>query len=306
MEKIVIYGTGTRGKSIYDFLAMKNLQKYVVAFCDERASGEFLSYCDKPVLSYEKAKEIEVPFLVSILDGATRRSLIEMFMNDNSKYYESLQDLLSQDIELAREYCAHHHEFNMETYFKNAETQSGLDIFWNEKSPFRKMFDKLDTNNIIELACGRGRHVPMYEAKANNILLVDILQKNIDICKKRFGNNSKINYYKNNGFNLEEIENAKYTALFTYDSMVHFELLDINEYLIDIYRVLKKSSFALFHHSNNYKDYKSSFITSSGGRNFMSKELFAYLSYKAGFEVVEQKVINWDIPDLDCITLLKK
>lgn len=38
----------------------------------------------------------------------------------------------------------------------------------------------------------------------------------------------------------------------------------------------------------------------------MSKDLFAYLSYRAGFDVVEQKVIDWGVKDLDCVTLLKK
>ena len=38
----------------------------------------------------------------------------------------------------------------------------------------------------------------------------------------------------------------------------------------------------------------------------MSKEAFAYLAYRAGFEILEQQVINWGIPSLDCITLVEK
>lgn len=38
----------------------------------------------------------------------------------------------------------------------------------------------------------------------------------------------------------------------------------------------------------------------------MSKELFAYLAYHAGFEIVEQQVIDWSLEKMDCITLLKK
>ena len=41
--------------------------------------------------------------------------------------------------------------------------------------------------------------------------------------------------------------------------------------------------------------------------NNMSKDLFAYLSYRAGFDVVDQKVIDWEgDKNLDCVTLLKK
>lgn len=48
------------------------------------------------------------------------------------------------------------------------------------------MFQQLDLTNVVELACGRGRHVPMYIDKAGGVTLVDILQKNIEICQERF------------------------------------------------------------------------------------------------------------------------
>lgn len=38
----------------------------------------------------------------------------------------------------------------------------------------------------------------------------------------------------------------------------------------------------------------------------MSKECFAYLAYRAGFMVLEQKTVDWSEPELDCITLLEK
>lgn len=43
----------------------------------------------------------------------------------------------------------------------------------------------------------------------------------------------------------------------------------------------------------------------------MSKNIFAYLAYKCGFEILEQKVIDWGtgerlVKELDCITLVRK
>lgn len=52
-----------------------------------------------------------------------------------------------------------------------------MNVFWDKESVIYKMFCKLDLDNVLELAAGRGRHVQMYEAKANYIVLVDILQK---------------------------------------------------------------------------------------------------------------------------------
>lgn len=118
----------------------------------------------------------------------------------------------------------------MDTYFQKAEWDCGMKILH-----FNKMLRQLDLDNVIELAAGRGRHVPMYEQKANHIVLVDILQKNIDFCKERFKGNEKIAYYCNNGYNLSEPNDNEYSTLFTYDAMVHFEMMDIFEYLKDIH-----------------------------------------------------------------------
>lgn len=44
---------------------------------------------------------------------------------------------------------------------------------------------------------------------------------------------------ENNDEYFDGAEDSKYSALFTYDSMVHFEMMDVYEYLKDIYRVLQ-------------------------------------------------------------------
>lgn len=44
-----------------------------------------------------------------------------------------------------------------------------------------------------------------------------------------------------------------------------------------------------------------SFFTS-----FMSDKIFAYLAYRCGFEICNQKVIDWGVENLDCISLIMK
>ncbi|GFI46956.1 hypothetical protein IMSAGC019_02276 [Lachnospiraceae bacterium] len=206
-----------------------------------------------------------------------------------------------------REFIAVYHLDEMEDYYSIAESSDCLQVFWGANSEFRKRFSLLDLSNVIELACGHGRHVTQYINMADKITLVDILEENILYCQKRFGDNTKIDYYVNSGHDLKRLTSSSFSALFTYDAMVHFEMLDIFEYLKETYRILKIGGKALFHHSNNAEDYKITFSTGTSGRNYMSAQLFAYLSNRAGLKVVEQKIINWGkSKDLDCITLVEK
>ena len=303
-DRYIIYGADRQGKGCYEFLKNQGLSAYIIGFCDKRHK-EIQSVYDKKVYSYQEAKELGAKFIIAVAVGA--EEICDMLDADGREYcaLDELAHLVNKNkVEFNREYCAFFHIDNMDAYFEDAETE--LDGFWNAETEFYRLFSQLDLTNVIELACGRGRHVKQYIDKAGRITLVDILQKNIDFCRSRFSDVSNISYYCNDGYNLKELKSGEYTALFSYDAMVHFELIDIYEYLVDIYRVLVPGGKALIHHSNNDEDYKASFEYSKKGRNFMSKKIFAHLAYRAGFTVVEQQVIDWGYKDLDCITLLEK
>lgn len=85
----------------------------------------------------------------------------------------------------------------------------------------------------------------------------------------------------------------------------------IESYLKDCYRVLKQNRKAIFHHSNLTDYLGNHYKQNPHWRNFMSKELFAHLAKRSGFEVLEQIVIDWGEGEqhyshLDCITLVSK
>lgn len=308
-SKIIIYGAGEFGKGLYRFLKMRNLELYVAGFCGQN-SDVVTMIEDKRVYSFEEAMQLGNPFVIGV--GTQFRKEVEKNLKDSmQKYYGSLSEwALSMGYDMVgwnRDFCAFFHIESMDSYFEDAESEKSLDVFWGGESPFYAYFKELDLNNVIELACGKGRHVPYYADKSGNITLVDILDKNISFCKTRFSDYTNIHYYCNDGFSLSDLSSDSYSALFTYDAMVHFEMMDIFHYLKDIHRVLKPGGKALFHHSNNDSDYTISFATGKQGRNFMSKNIFAYMSHRAGFKIIAQKVIDWmGDAELDCITLLEK
>ncbi len=304
-ELVIIYGAGARGKGIYNFFARYGKEDAIKGFCD-RNYENMSAFHGKKVMSFEEALKYELPFLISITDKDVD-SVRQNIEREHGRWIclDDMAAFFGKDrVSFNREFCAFFHVSGMDGYFEAAEGM--LEGFWGEGTPFRSKFNKLDLKNVIELACGRGRHVHRYLQNAGKITLVDILEKNMDICRSRFRTEKKIHYYCNNGYNLEALKSGEYTSLFCYDAMVHFEMMDIYEYLKDIYRVLVPGGRALIHHSNNMGDYRASFANAPNGRSFLSKDLFAYLAYRSGFEILEQEVIDWGIKELDCISLIQK
>lgn len=307
MKELLLYGAGRRGKKVADILGKKGVT--IAGFLDSNKTGEIMvGEGEYKIFSPDSINLNDYRIMITIMDpqevlnvkkrlGNAEIVTIEEALN----YHNSLGV-----VENSRNYIADYHKDNMEGYYEEAESEDSLDVFWNKDSEFYKMFSSLDLDCVIELACGRGRHVGQYIEKANKIVLVDIVEKNIAYCKERFSGEEKIEYYVNNGFDLSQLESNFYSALFTYDAMVHFEMLDIFGYLKETQRVLRPGGLALFHHSNNTADYRITFSTGAGGRNYMSAQLFAYLANRAGLKIVKQKVIDWSQKELDCLTLVEK
>ena len=307
-KQFIIYGLGRRGKIYYEFFKEKGLDSYVKGFCDQRHS-EICEYDGKKCYGYDEVKSMGIPFLISPYDPHVFSEIVEQVIEAGNEYYEmnTIADYLGDDkVAFNRDFIAFYHIQEMDNYFDSAEDEKNMVCFWDEKSNFYQLFCQLDLTNVIELACGRGRHIKKYIDKATDVTLVDILDKNIDLCRERFHMYDKIHYYCNNGYNLEELPSDRYTALFSYDAMVHFEMMDIYEYLKDIYRILIRGGRALIHHSNYDRDYKASFMDSPHGRSYMSAGIFAHMAFRCGFRILEQKVIPWGIEALDCISLLEK
>jgi len=313
MERIILYGAGKVGDENYKTLEYIDEIDRLCVFCDKNA--EIIKEKNgKRVVLYDEAIKLNVPFVISVsVNSPVYKEIKSKLEYDEVEYYNNLQEYIFNKlgydrVQYNRKFCAGFHVTSMDGYFDAAESDSALEIFWGEDSLFNMLFAYLDLSNVVELACGRGRHVPQYIDRAGEVTLVDILEENIEYVRNRFSDYSNISYYKNNGYDLAELQDNEYTSLFCYDAMVHFELMDIYSYLKETYRILVPGGYALIHHSNDSSDYKNSFgnCSNPGGRSFMDKKIFAYLAYRAGFEIVEQHVIDWSEPEMDCITLLKK
>jgi SAM-dependent methyltransferase len=198
-------------------------------------------------------------------------------------------------------------------YYARAEEQDWLAQFWDLKSEFRRLFGRLNMHTLVELACGHGRHTahiinnPELCRGIERIDLLDINEENIMFCKERFNSNHLIHFLINNGWDFQPLESSSATAIFCYDAMVHFEYDAVQSYIEDAYRILTPGGRALLHHSNYDKSPGTHYLSNPLGRNFMSKNLFAHIAIRCGFEICEQVVLRWGkCRRLDCVSLIEK
>lgn len=305
----IIYGAGSKGRKIENMLFSNGI--VIKGFYDSYKKGQV--ECENgrtySIVSEAELLGEDVGVIVAVSPHSESTAVTERLKKNNitiisvEKLLKNTGDVVADN----RAYIAEYHVEAMDNYFESAEEESSLSIFWDKDSVFYQMFCELDLDNVVELACGRGRHVPRYIENAGRITLVDILDKNIEYCKERFREKKNIVYYKNDGYDLQDLQSGVYTSLFTYDAMVHFEMLDIFNYLKETERILVKGGKALFHHSNNTENYKITFSTAAHGRNYMSSDLFAYLVNRAGLRIVKQQVFDWrESKELDCLTLVEK
>jgi SAM-dependent methyltransferase len=188
-------------------------------------------------------------------------------------------------------------------YFKVAE--SAIAPLWNEL--IWPMIQHMDFTCVVDLAAGHGRNSAILRQYAQKLIIVDINKVCIDVCKQRFKGEQKISYLQNDGVSLRGIKDSSVSLIYCFDSMVHFDDDVIREYLKDFQRVLIAGGDCFCHHSNYTGNPGGVFQQSPHWRNFMSKELFAHYSIKAGLQVMEQKVIDWGgVPALDCLSVLRK
>lgn len=193
-------------------------------------------------------------------------------------------------------------------YYDDAEQWTWL--FWSEKHQFLPLFKLLDTDNVIELACGHGRHSEQlleHDEQVETCTLVDVLQSNIDFCKNRLKNRAQCRFIKNSGTAFTGVADQSATAIFCYDAMVHFHRSVVFEYLSDMRRVLKPGGRALLHHSNYALDPDDSFADHPHARAFMSAKLFETYVSKADLCLLGQRIIDWGgEKNLDCISLVER
>ena len=189
-----------------------------------------------------------------------------------------------------------------EEWTESAKLYKGIDPQkWKQSLINNLMLKNFEKDRIIvEIGSGAGRWTEHLQKIAKKIIVTDITQKSIEICKKRFElkNNVEYKIIKNG---LDFIDDNYIEYVWSYDVFVHINPSDVENYVKDLSRILKPNGLAIIHHSGSFASYKDR----SAWRAYLGKKQFANFIDKYGMKIIEQ---NESLVHLegDVITIFSK
>jgi SAM-dependent methyltransferase len=143
---------------------------------------------------------------------------------------------------------------------------------------------------VLEIGPGAGRWSEPLRERAARMVLVDVSERPLELCRRRFGEDSGIDFVLSSGNDLPGVPDDSVDAVWSFDVFVHVAPVDQASYLDEISRVLAPGGVAVVHHADGRN---RGFLPSRRGwRSPMSRGLFAALATARGLHV-ERQFDSW-------------
>lgn len=175
------------------------------------------------------------------------------------------------------------------------------DIIW----PLIKDFD---FGTVLELSPGGGRNTEKLSTLTSRLIAVDYNRYALEQARARLGtsrNGCEISYHQNNGLDLAMVPDASVTAIYCWDSAVHFDQSVVRGYIREFARVLKPGGSGFVHHSSLGDRAHRNIKRNPHWRSNVSTELVAKACQANRLVVVLQQPVPWP-PIVDCVTIFRK
>jgi SAM-dependent methyltransferase len=143
---------------------------------------------------------------------------------------------------------------------------------------------------VVEIGPGGGRWSEVLVARCPRVILVDVSERPLELCRKRFAGARNVEYVLSSGNTLPGIAPGSVDAVWSFDVFVHVAPSDQAAYLDEIARVLKPGGVAVIHHADGRN--RGVLPSRQGWRAPMSRDLFAALASKRGLRV-ESAIDSW-------------
>lgn len=184
---------------------------------------------------------------------------------------------------------------------------------------------------ILEIAPGYGRWTQFLKRMCARLILVDLSERSIKACQRRFADDAHLTYHINDGKSLAMIPDGSIDLAFSFDSLVHAEDLVISSYVSQLSRKLKPHGAAFIHHSNlgAYPRYNGAYsqlekipklpglLTKIGiidnvrvqwRAQSMSAKKMRHFAEENGLACISQELVTWSTKRIliDCISTIAR
>ncbi len=102
---------------------------------------------------------------------------------------------------------------------------------------------------VLEIAPGYGRWTQYLKDLCERLVIVDLAERCIESCRRRFEDATNIEYHVNDGRSLDMVSDGSVDLAFSFDSLVHAEADVLGAYLQELARVLAPDGVGILHHS---------------------------------------------------------
>ena len=170
---------------------------------------------------------------------------------------------------------------------------------------FPRIHSFLPADTILEIAPGFGRWTQFLKDHCEHLILVDLSERCIDSCKRRFAQCSHIEYHANDGKSLEFIPDESIDFVFSFDSLVHAEADVIQAYLTQLATKLKLNGAGFIHHSNlasyvnpETEEFPPGLVNKHWRARSVSAKVFEQYCETQNIQCTSQEAINWGVDEL--------
>jgi SAM-dependent methyltransferase len=143
---------------------------------------------------------------------------------------------------------------------------------------------------VLEIGPGGGRWSEPLLERASRLVLADVSERPLELCRERFAGAGKVEYVLTSGGDLAGVGDASIDAVWSFDVFVHIAPADQASYLAEIARVLVPGGIAVIHHADGRN--RGVHPSRAGWRAPMSRELFKSLAGQRGL-VVDSQIDSW-------------
>ena len=165
---------------------------------------------------------------------------------------------------------------------------------WSESPEWRdSLIDEVMLSNLpddavaLEIGPGAGRWSVRLRQSSRQLLLVDVSERPLELCRARFADDPGVSYLLNDGSNLPGVGDRSVDFVWSFDAFVHIAPVDQKRYVYELARVMRPGARAVIHHAGHGSDHSG--LTPEGWRSSMTTERFKILVTDAGMRVIDQR-----------------